>query len=131
MENLTFCLYSEDCEYVIDPKDGRRKSRKNLGKIWEKFPQYGPHNSVLVDDSPLKIIQKQAAIVAPTMIIGEDGGILSKLLPVIDEHFGKASSQQSGEPKKSGISIAISSASSPTLPTQSPSVLPPIKQTKK
>lgn len=51
---LKFVFYQSRCEKIAIPGQEKPLFLKNLSEVWKSFPQYGPENTLLIDDSDEK-----------------------------------------------------------------------------
>eukprot|EP00475_Leptophrys_vorax_P007547 TRINITY_DN1478_c0_g1_i1.p1 TRINITY_DN1478_c0_g1~~TRINITY_DN1478_c0_g1_i1.p1 ORF type:complete len:263 (+),score=46.86 TRINITY_DN1478_c0_g1_i1:52-840(+) len=68
LAELAFGKYYDRLAFVWDGSKsrGKNRSRKNLEDVWSEFPDWNAENTILVDDSPSKIVQPDNAYVIPT-----------------------------------------------------------------
>jgi hypothetical protein len=54
LRRLRFVYDQSHCEAVPQPGENRPLFLKNLARVWAAFPEYGPRNTLLIDDSDEK-----------------------------------------------------------------------------
>jgi hypothetical protein len=55
LESMKFIWTSTECKYTrVNDEKGKPLLEKPLSYVWHEFPEYGPRNTIIIDDSYLK-----------------------------------------------------------------------------
>jgi hypothetical protein len=65
LTELAFGKYTDQLEFIWSGSKGKH-GFKDLGLVWDQFPDWNAENTILVDDSPSKIVHPENAFVIPT-----------------------------------------------------------------
>jgi hypothetical protein len=66
LARIAFGKYFEKIEFVWDGRKATSRREKDLQRVYDAFPGWNANNTIIVDDSPYKIIQRENAYMIPT-----------------------------------------------------------------